>query len=146
MSASADLQLAVTALLSAAGALRVPVPIVARRTKELAAEIEAAAANKGLCLYVMPPLPTRAMQNVPFVFFEGAEIRVRIVEQPAMNSTGADAYDLVDDVATALQGQMIAGICADLLRLADRPVDMVEDPKTRIIDVVFNAVYGLPAD
>jgi len=143
MSASADLQSAIEALLAAPGALRVNVPVVKRRTKQLAAEIEAAAANKGLCLYVMPPLPTGAEQDVPFVFFNRAEVRVRIIEQPAANTTGADAYDLVDDVATALQGQLIDGLLADILRLAARPTEMVEDPRYRIIDVLFNAVYQL---
>lgn len=146
MSASSDLQTAIEALLAADGALSVSVPIVKRRTKELGAEIEAAAANQGLCIYVMPPLPTRAMQDVPFVFFEGAEIRVRIIEQPARNATGADAYDLVDDVATALQGQLIDGILADYLRLAPRPAEAVEDQRFRIIDVIFNAVYPLNQD
>ncbi len=181
MSASADLQLRVCDLLRRAGALRVVVPIVDRRTKELAKEIEANAANKGLCLWVMPPLPTRAMQGVPFVFFEGAEIRVRIVEQPAVSARfGADGYDLLDDVATALQWQphrgieeavaarmladsidhaaalalvraepefaelfALAAILAHPLELASRPAEEVADPKTRIIDVIFNAVYQL---
>ena len=99
MSASADLQLAIEELLSAQGALRVPVEIVKRRTKNLADEIAAAAANKGLCIYVMPPLPTKADPWQPFVFFTGAEIRISIFEQPVMNTTGADAYDLVPFVA-----------------------------------------------
>lgn len=126
---------------AAVGCLRVVVPIVARRQKELAAEIEAAAANHGLCIYVMPPLPTRAMQGVPFVFFEAAEIRIRIIEQPPKNGTGADAYDLVDDVAAALHWHMDP-IFAHPLELAARPTDAVEDPRTRIIDVIFNAIYG----
>ena len=151
MSASADLQTAITALLGASGALRVAVPLVARRTKELGAEIEAAAANQGLCIYVMPPLPTGAEQEQPSVFFNRAEIRVRIIEQPALNSTGADAYDLLDDVAVALHWRpngagdapALGAILAHPLQLAARPVEMVEDPKFRIIDVIFEAVYGL---
>ncbi len=64
MSASADLQDAIIELLGQAGALRVNVPVIARRTKELAREIEAAAANHGLCVWVMPPLPTSATISV----------------------------------------------------------------------------------
>jgi hypothetical protein len=148
MSASADLQSAVAELLAQPGALRVNVPIVSRRTLEIGAEVEAAAADKGLCLYVMPPLPTSALQGNPFVFFDKAELRVRIVEQPAMNQTGADAYDLVDDVANALhwqpraEGTALGAILAHPLQLADRPTEMIADPQARIIEVIFEAVYG----
>lgn len=148
MSASADLQDAIIELLGQPGALRVNVPVVSRRTKELDKEIEAAAANKGLCIYVMPPLPTSALQGNPFVFFDKAEIRVRIVEQPALNETGADAYDLVDDVANALhwqpraEGTALGAILAHPLQLATRPAEMIADPQARIIEVIFEAVYG----
>lgn len=149
MSASSDLQAAIIELLEQPGALRVDVPLVARRTKELTADIEAAAANKGLCIFVMPPLPTSALQGTPFVFFDRAEVRVRIIEQPAMNQSGADAYDLVDDVANALhwqpksEGAQLGAILAHPLQLASRPCAMIEDPQARIIEVIFEAVYGL---
>jgi hypothetical protein len=149
MSASADLQDAIIELLGQPGALRVNIPLVARRTKDLAREIEAAAANHGLCIWVMPPLPTSALQGNPFVFFDKAEIRIRVVEQPAMNDTGADAYDLIDDIANALQwqpkeeGTKLGAILAHPLQLASRPCEMVEDPTYRFIDVVFEAAYGL---
>jgi hypothetical protein len=149
MSASADLQTAIHELLGLPGALRVAVPIVERRTKDLASDIEAAAASQGLCVLIMPPLPTGAEQGVPFVFFNRAEVRVRIMEQPAMNTTGADAYDLVDDVATALhwqpkaEGTALGAIVAHPLQLAEHPVEMVDDPQYRIIDVFFEAVFGL---
>ena len=148
MSASVDLQDAIIELLGQSGALRVNVPIVSLRTKELGKEIEAATANKGLCIYVMPPLPTSALQGNPFVFFDKAEIRVRIVEQPAMNETGADAYDLVDDVANALhwqprtEGTALGAILAHPLQLASRPTEMIADPQARIIEVIFEATYG----
>jgi len=148
MSASADLQEAIEELLSAPNAMRVPVPLVKRREKDLANAIEAAAANQGLCIFVMPPLPTSALQNNPFVFFDKAELRVRIVERPAMNALPADAYDLVDDVANALHwqpresGTKLGAILAYPLQLSARPTQMVEDPATRIIDVIFDAVYG----
>ncbi len=112
MSASSDLQTAIVNLLSQPNALRVSVPIVARRPKDLASDIEAASASNGLCIWTMPPLPTSAMQGVQIVFFDKSEVRVRIVEQPAMNSLTADAYDLIDDVATALHWQPERGINA----------------------------------
>jgi hypothetical protein len=143
MSASSDLQLAIEQLLAAPNALRVAVPVVKRRTKEIGAEIEAAAANHGLCIYVMAPLPMQVTEGAAVVFIEAAEIRVRIVEQPALNTTGADAYDLVDDVMTGLHWQPFAPILAHPLQLATKPAEMVEDPRTRIIDVIFHATYQL---
>jgi hypothetical protein len=129
----------------------------------------------------MPPLPTSALQGNPFVFFDRAEVRVRILEKPAVNKTAADAYDLLDDVAAALQWQphrglqeaiaatmaaegcdqatatalvqaapefaplvaLAAILTAHPLQLAARPCEMGEDPDARIIDVIFEAIYGL---
>lgn len=110
MSASSDLQEAVTALLRGSPALRVPVEVLARRRGEMASEIEAAAANHGLCCYVMPPLPLSALQGTPELFFPKAELRVQTLEVPATNATGADAYDLLDDLLVALHGQPHKGI------------------------------------
>jgi hypothetical protein len=64
-----------------------------------------------------------------------------------MNSTGADAYDLVDDVANALQWQprtpgKLSAILSHPLQLAARPVEMVDDPNYRVLEVVFEAVFG----
>jgi hypothetical protein len=180
MSASADLQQAIVDLLGQEGMIRLPVPIIGRQTKRLADEIKAAVAKKSsLCVWVMPPLPTSALQGNPFVFFDKAELRVRIVEQPQTNNTGADAYDLIDDIANSLQWMpqrqiqavvtdymtaqnvdqttALAALRADAsygpqfklldmlahpLQLAPRPTEMVEDPETRIVDVIFEAVYG----
>ncbi len=122
MSASADLQKAVTNLLSGsrywleAGApataphLRVKVAVVPFRSKDQAVAIEAAAAAREIGIHVQAPLPTRALQGVPFVFIEASELRITIVEQPQINTLRADAYDLLDDVLTALQWQPHRGI------------------------------------
>ena len=114
MSAATDLQTAVAGCLRRPGSLRVPAEILCRRPHELASEVAAAAAGAGLTLEVQPVLPLRALQGVPFVFFEAAEVRVRILETTALNETGADAYDLLDDVANALQGQPQRGLQAAL--------------------------------
>ena len=125
MSASSDLQVAVTAFLRGSPALRVPVEILARRRGEMASEIEAAAANHGLCCYVMPPLPLSALPGTPALFFPEAEVRVQILEVPATNATGADAYDLLDDVLVALHWQPHQGIEAAVqARMAAVPEDM----------------------
>ena len=160
MSSSAELQLLATNKLGEPGALPAPgylwptdgtplcpagaVPILARRTKDLRAEIEAAAANHGLCIYVQPPMPTQAELGVPFVFFSGAELRVSIFEKPPINMTGVDAYDLIDAVALALHWQPFE-MLSHPLYLARRPVEIEPHPDVRIFHVVFGAVYALQA-
>jgi hypothetical protein len=163
MSASADIQSAIAALLEAPGALPVVAPVIRRREKEFASDLDAGAAvQHGLCIFVMPPVPTSAVQGVPFVFFDGYEVRVRIIELPQMNTSGADTYELIDAVALALHWQpkqqesALTQILSYPLRLAQRPVEMVEGtasgPGTaydgkflRVADVVFNAVLQINA-
>ena len=112
------------------------------------------AIQRGICIFVMPPLPTSAMQGVPFVFFDGYEIRVRIIELPALNSSGADAYELIDAVSLALHWQNPDAMLAHPLELSRRPVEMVEGAASapgfehdgkfiRIADVIFNAVLQI---
>lgn len=122
--------------------LRQVVPIVKHRKHELAKRIEEAVAKRGLCIYVFPPLPTRAEQGVPFIFFPAAEVRLRILESPALNLTGVDAYDLIDDVMAGLHWQQFGDILSHPLQLAERPVETLEDAQTRMFDVIFEATYG----
>ena len=92
----------------------------------------------------MPPLPKRALQaEQPFVFFDSAEVRVRIIEQPALNQTGADAYDLVDAVALALHWSNPGEMLAHPLMLAEQPVAVVADKEERVLEVIFEAQYQL---
>jgi len=164
MSASSDIQGKVATLLAAEGALPVrgfivPVPkdqsapepglpIIKRRDKELVSEIEMAANQFGICLHVMPPLPTHFLQGNPFVFYDHAEIRVRILEFTQLNASGVDGYELLDAIGLALHWQTtLDGMLAHPLQLAARPQEMVEDKEKRIIDVVFDAQYQInPAE
>jgi hypothetical protein len=127
----------------------------------MASDLDAGAAvTNGLCIFVMPPVPTSAVQGVSFVFFDGYEVRVRIIELPQMNTTGADTYGLIDAVALALhwqpkaQDNPLAGILAHPLQIARRPVEMIEGTASaagmpydgkflRVADVVFNAVLQI---
>lgn len=161
MSASADLQSAIAALLEVSGALPISAPVIRRREKEMASDIDAGlAVQTGICLFVMPPVATSALQGVPFVFFDRYEVRVRIIELPQMNTAGADTYELIDAVALALhwqpksQGSPLAGMLAHPLQIASRPVEMIEGAASapgfaydgkflRIADVVFNAVLQI---
>ena len=159
---SADLQERIAKALEAPGALPVTVPIVRWRKKDIKSDMEATiAAQTGLCIYVPMPVPTSAMQGTPFVFFDGFECRVQIVEMPEVNRDGAaDLYDLIEWVALALHWQPksvdspLAGILAHPLYLASRPVETAEGivavpgfehdgQVIRGADVIFNAVLQI---
>jgi hypothetical protein len=160
MSASADLQSAICNLLRAPGALRVNVPVLDRITGDQENDILAAAEKQtGLVVYVMPVVPKRAdsMQGGDVVFFDAAEVIVRVIEQPRVNNAGAgaSAFDLMDDIIRALHWHGIPGDGSDLgrilshpLQLAPVPVEIregvIEESKEllRILDVIFNATYG----
>lgn len=162
MTACTDLQERIASALEAPGTLPVDVPVVRWRKKDVKSDMEATlAAQRGLCLYVPVPVPTSAMQGTPFVFFDGFECRVQIVEMPNVNRDGpADLYDMIEHVALALHWQPkstdspLAGILAHPLCLAGRPVEMAEGivavpgfehdgQVIRAADVIFNAVLQI---
>jgi hypothetical protein len=106
MSASKDLQNAVAGILEFPGLLPLSEPVIRRLEKDVQNDLEAGLSiQKGLGVWAMPPVATSALQGVSFVFFDGYEVRVRLNELPIMNSTGSNAFDLVDAVAAALHWQ-----------------------------------------
>jgi hypothetical protein len=152
------LQSLVAELLAGPGALRVEVPVLGRSDargaeKQLEKAAAAAAAIKsGLAIEVMPILPLRVTQGAPFVFVEAGELRVRICETPQVNPFTADAYALMRDVMTALHWRPredepdspLRALLSHPLQLRGNPVEFIDDPRTRIIDVIFEATYALP--
>jgi hypothetical protein len=152
MSVSANLQKAIGQMLSAPGALRVNAPILSLQPKELIGDIEAAATRiGGLGINTLPVLPTRITDDAPFVFVEEGNLIVRTIETPAMNSLGASAWQLAEDIANALQWQPrapqspLSALLAHPLQLAPECFREVSDSRFRIVDTIFNATYQLPA-
>jgi hypothetical protein len=144
MNASSDLQSAISSALEGApGITGANVPVLKRRPKELQSDIEAAVADFGICIFVLPPLPTHFLQGAEFIFFDRAEARVRIIEYPTMNTTGKDVYELLDAIALALHWTNPGNMLAHPLQLASHPCEMVEDKDKRILDVIFEAVYQI---
>jgi hypothetical protein len=125
-------------------ALPVKAPVVAQRKKLMPADIdEATAVKSGLCVLVLPPRHLRQEQGVSFVFGT-YEVRVRIVEIPNMNGHQADIWDLQDAIEAALHWREIPELLpSHPLSLAPRPTEFVDDPKTRVLDVIFEAVMPL---
>lgn len=134
-----------------AGVLRVAVPIVERRDatgagREIADQIRQAVGNHGLCINVIPPLPRKATQGVMRqVFFGAAEIQIVCIEKPAISRRyGCDVYDLMDDVATALNGRAFPEISPNPLQIAPVPVRLIgEALQDRAFSVVFHVPYGI---
>jgi hypothetical protein len=162
MSASTDIQDAIVELLFKPNALSVNCPVLARLTGDQANDIAAYAAKQGgLCIYVMPvvELNANSMQGGNLVFFDAAEVRVRIIESARVNPEGTNAFDLKDDVIAALHwhgkpgdGSKLGAILSHPLQLAPKPLDLIEgileESKqfVRILDVIFNATYGYAID
>jgi len=155
MNTSTALQKCIAEMLEAPDVLPVSAPVVRRKEKDVENDMEAGlAVQSGLCIFAMPPIPTSALQDVPFVFFDGYELRVRIIEMPTMNGSGADAYQLIDAISLALHWKNPGDMLSYPLALARRPVEMVEGVADapgfehhgkflRIVDVIFNAVLDL---
>lgn len=162
MTAAVDLQDRIAATLELPGVLPEGMPVVRWRKKDLRSDNEATmAAQRGLCIFVPVPVPTSAMQGTPFVFFDGWECRVQIVEMPEVNrDAGADLFDLIEMVALGLHWQPksvdapLAGILAHPLYLASRPVEVAEGvvdvpgfehdkQAIRGADVIFNAAMQI---
>lgn len=162
MTSSKDLQERIAATLALPGVLPEGIPIVVWRKKDLKTDNEVTiATQRGIAVLVPAPVPTSAMQGTPFVFFDGYECRVQIVEMPEVNRDGvADLYDLIEMVALGLHWQPtseeapLAGILAHPLYLAARPVEVAEGvvavpgfehngQAIRGADVIFNAVLQI---
>jgi hypothetical protein len=108
---STDLQNAIAGILEMPGRLPVSGLVLQRKAKDLASDVDVSVAlHRGLAILVMPPVETSALQGVPFVYFDGYEVRVRIVEVPNANGTGYDAYALKDYIAQALHWQPVNAI------------------------------------
>lgn len=140
-----------------AAALGAQIPIVARVPADPLNNIEAACAQTGICLFVMP---TEELETLPAedgtVYFTKAEARVRIIEIPQLNASGLNAYDLKYTLMRLLNGNTLGDLLGYPLFLASRPIDSFEGPidqkdhalngqVVRLIDVIFHTAYGLPA-
>lgn len=107
----------------------------AHETKTLETLLEEAIGKLGLSAFVMTPVPREAIVD-DTVFFKRTELRVRLVENPLLNETGTDIYQLIEIVIKILHGWWPPGASTPL-RLASGPIDEEETPSLRIIDVIF---------
>lgn len=124
--------------------LRVPAPVLERKTGNRANDIAASAANHGLSIFVKMPRVTELEKGVPFVFVKKSEVRVSIMEKPALNLFGADVWDLRDDVMNGLQFLYPALLMHPLYldRVEEAEGKDAKGQDAREIQVIFTAVYS----
>lgn len=125
------------------------VPIVGRRRKTVANDIEAALSALGACIYIFPGLIRRVNKNAPGPYAESVQVRMRVIELPDFNKTLPDAYELSEMLLVDFneldlrQVEGLAGI--NLLSPLDEPIQDVPDEDYVMFDVLFDTSVGLPA-
>lgn len=139
------LRTAIAALLRAAPDFPAGLTVIERAKGNLENDIAAALSTLGLAIWVMPILPRRAMQGVPFIFFEEAEVRLRLFEQPTLNATGIDIYGLIERASRTLHTANPDSLLHGPLSLASAPVEAQADEADLIaFDLIFTCAYQLP--
>lgn len=80
------------------------VPVLSRLTADLVNEIDRAVAELGLCVLVLPPLPSGGMPKALLPTFARIDWAVRVIEDPLLNTLELDAYTAAEAVLVALHG------------------------------------------
>lgn len=125
------------------------VPVVGRRKGVITSDIEAAVATLGACIYVFPARVRRVNKNLPGPYAESVLVRFRVIENPALNETLPDAYELAEMLLVDFsevdlrQVDGLAGI--NPLVPFDDGIEEQLDETNIIFDVTFETSVGLPA-
>ena len=144
-----DIQPSLAETLRASALIPAAISIVARKPGEVANDIEASLSKQGICIYVMPPVPLSAERTYNnIIFIKHSSLRIRIIEQPKLNLTGCDVWDVFNLVTLALQGTNPNNLFAAPICLAEHPVDFTdgqnpEGKATRVWDVLFDGAFQL---
>ncbi len=139
---SKALQDCVTAWLQA-GTEFTGVPTIGRRKGNIVGDIEAAVAELGACVFVFPGLPVHFIDATP-PYADRYQVRIRAIENPALNTVLPDCYELVELIVRRLFGMQFPAIegMNPLVMLDGNPVAEVTDPERVIYDVVFETSLG----
>lgn len=122
------------------------VPLIGRRRGIITNDIEAAVAQIGVVVFVFPPLPTEVNPEAPGPYIDRYEIRVRVMEAPALNATLPDAYELAEHILRALHHLCLPAVPGGNPILAARtPIVEIDDPERLIFDLIFSVSTGYPA-
>jgi hypothetical protein len=141
MTTTSNIPAAVLDLLSRAEGLPVGISFIERHEKTIENDIEAELAKLGVCMFVMPVKLLEVQEGADFIFVRRAEVRVRLVVDPMLNETGMDSPEIAAQARLALQGTNPGDLLDDAMRLANPPVEEVEDPSAVVLDLLFRASY-----
>ena len=127
--------------LLAASPLLPQIPVIVRERGQVLNDLETVLAGLAIGVYVLPVLPVAPVEGAPFLFFQRAEVRVRVIENRKLNSTGSDAYEVAEAVCLALQGSNPGDILAAPLEVAN--FELNEDAVGISLDCIFHAAFGI---
>ncbi len=141
-----ELQDAVVAVLGTRTALR-DVAIVGRRKTNIVADIEEAIATLGgICIVVLLPLPVEINPETPGPYIQKLEIRVRVIENQALNESKPAAAEVIEEILVALHQynfpEKLEAFGLNLFTAAPRPIEEIPDPERTIYDVIFFTSCG----
>ncbi|MFZ4774629.1 MAG: hypothetical protein ACOYM3_04655 [Terrimicrobiaceae bacterium] len=140
MSVLGKMQEDVKMLLEGSGLLP-ELPVIVRERGEILNDLEARLAALAICVYVMPVLPGDPLPGATFLFFSSAEVRVRVIENRKINSTGHDVYEVAEAVCLALQGKNPGDILSAPLEVTD--FELNENAAGPSLDCIFHAAFGI---
>lgn len=122
------------------------ITILGKKKGVITNEIDTAVADLGgACIYVLPGKPVKVNPNLPGPYADQYELRIRCIENPALNSTLPTAYELYEFALRECNGiglQIDAITCP--LWPAENNGDEQPDPERVIIDAIFYCSLGLP--
>jgi len=137
----APIQEAVFSALRARVALH-DVTILKREPKQTASDIDAAIAGLKLYIFVFPPLLLEPIPS-PGPYFDKIQIRVACAENPVLNDTPLDAYQLVEIAHQILNGLTFTGLQGVNALVPSNPAtEPVEDENVRF-DILYQTSGGL---
>lgn len=121
------------------------IPLLLRLRNDVASEIEAAVAQIGICIFVFPALPTEINRELAAV--EGDwELRLRVIENPAINTTGLpNSYEVTEYILAALHhhSPRLDAQAFNPFVATARPVTEIEDSERVIFDITFTLSAGI---
>jgi hypothetical protein len=119
--------------------------ILGRRKGNIVNDIDAAVAELSVCIYVLPGKPVKLNPNLPGPYCDAYELRVRVIENPALNETKPSAYELYEFVLRETNGigLQIDGVTSAIWP-SENNGDEQPDPERVIIDAILFCSLSLP--
>jgi hypothetical protein len=131
----------------------VPVEVLNCRSGDIGVALETWVREPlGLCVLVLPPLPVAFPRNTPRHCSATVEVRVRVVEEMAVNRSGRRALEVAESIHRILSGMALPESSQNhaLLPRAEEPWKLEEDfpHSSRVkVELVFVAqVFLRPSE